>query len=306
MNKLLWVGDIKNAYDSQGPITLREKPNFGFPWKEIKLLEHESCFSLPQNGNWMSLSPNQISVITSFIKTKRLELGPNVHAVDKEGFYLGFHTKNIENFFQQVNEPPPNVDFNENFWCYNFDMSEWQRKYFYNDEGYITDKSHSVGSTFIAPSMLLERWDENEQQWKLKGEELAHTKENFIYESFRASLISTISCLYREKCDGSNIEISDYLDHIINTFKITTNEWLKNNLNNDNTLNIIIDDIFSKQNEFKNNVIEKNDAMEMISDFDNFISYTKNKHPKGGCFENSSDLGYPKICHCTKKNKTGE
>ena len=304
MNKLLWVGDIRNAYDSQGMITLREKPNFGFPWKEIKLLEHESCFSLPQNGNWMNLSPNQISVINSFIKTKRLELGPNVHAVDKEGFYLGFHTKNIENFFQQVNEPPPNGDSSENFWYYNFDVSEWQRKYFYNDKGYLTDKDHSVGSTFIAPSMLLERWDENEQQWKLKGEELTHTRESLIYESLRASMVGVITCLYQEKCDGSDVQISDYLNQIANSVKTTSDEWFRNNLKTDTTFNISTD-IFSKQDEFIKSVIQKDEAMEMMEDFDNFVVYTKNKYPKG-CFQQSLDLGYPRMCHCTEKNKTGE
>jgi hypothetical protein len=304
MNKLLWVGDIKNAYDSQGPISLTEKPNFGFPWKELKLSEHESCFSLPQNGNWMNLSPNQLTVIQNFIKSKRQELGPNVHAVDEEGSYLGFITKNIPKFFKQVSESPPHPNSIDDFWYYNFDVQEWQRKYFYNEKGYLTDKSHSVGSTFVSPTMNMERWDENLQQWRLIGEELAHTRESLIYESLRSSMVGVITCLYRERCDGSDVQISDYLNQIVNAVKNTSDEWVKNNLKTDTTLNISTD-IFSKQDEFAKSVIQKDEAMEMIEDFDNFVVYTKNKYPKG-CFQQNLDLGYPKMCHCIEKDKTGE
>mgnify|MGYP003333951484 FL=1 len=164
-NMMIWFENGRFIQDQIGQMILNEKPVLSFSYEDLKYYWGEQVFNENQSENFKSLTKEQQQEIEDYIHNFRLANPPKFPGVDVNGNYLGVVYE--QECHQWVDQSPPNQDP----YVYDFDVKQWKRKYFYDNQGGLLsgEDSNVSGFTTIEPppvfSPIRPKFNTADNQW---------------------------------------------------------------------------------------------------------------------------------------------
>lgn len=172
MNML--IIDKQNMFliDSFGQILLKSRPNFSFKYMGISYSHVDKTKYVLSMGKWSpaALEPSEIDEIEAFISEQRSLHGVKIHAVDRDGTYLGQLKSDDGRIFMEV-PPPPNDDH----YYWDFEAQKWIYVHAVDAEGnYLGNIPHTLASRIVkeAPPHANYVWDSLEERYVKKEKSL--------------------------------------------------------------------------------------------------------------------------------------
>ncbi len=172
MNMLLIDKHNMFLIDSFGQILLKSRPKFSFKYIGISYSHVDKTKYLINMGKWSpaALEPSEIDEIEAFISEQRALHGVTIHAVDREGTYLGKLKSDDGRIFMEV-VPPPNDDH----YYWDFQDQKWVYVHAVDAEGnYLGNIPHALAFRIVkeGPPQSGFVWDFLEEQYVKKEKSL--------------------------------------------------------------------------------------------------------------------------------------
>jgi hypothetical protein len=238
MNSLLYLDNIKLMSDSTGTVVFTQAPDVGFSYCGIRYTPAQQEYQTVIDGPWLPLDSEKIESIENAIINIRNSAGPNVHAVDSNGFYIGFTTRLDPNFSQEVPDHPPD---SAEGWKWNNALNPpgWNKVYFFDAAGnQVLSRDLSVGSTAEEPPSFVFVWNTATQAWSISEYAINHARELCLYDLNRANMLGVVRYLYNEHCcEDSYTGVNDYLSSITNAIVNVSKDWLQANISDQFAIN---------------------------------------------------------------------
>lgn len=155
--------------DEYGQILLASRPAFSFKYVGISYNHVDSLKYVLNMGKWSpaALEPSEITEIEEFIKAQRDVYGVKIHAVDKDGTYLGAVKSDDPRIVAEVTPPP-----NDDHYYWDFNLKNWIYCHAVDEQGnYLGNIPHTLAFKLVdkaPPNTVDFMWSFEEEEYVLR------------------------------------------------------------------------------------------------------------------------------------------